>query len=152
MTRTRIALAVCAAVALSAAPVVTSSAAGLKFHAKLSGAQEVPSKGDPDGGATVTLSANGDKGLCYDIRPTKLETPQMAHIHSGRKGKPGAILLDLFTKAKAPKNGRITGCAKITAKQLEQITAKPGSFYVNLHTKKYPSGAVRGQISSTTNP
>ena len=149
MTRIRIAAAVCAAIAVTVALAATSSAAGTKFYATLSGAQEVPSKGDPDGSATVTLTVSGDKGLCYVIRPKKLETAQMAHIHTGRKGKAGGILVNLFTSAKAARDGKISGCAKITAEQLKTITTKPSGFYVNVHTKKYPSGAARGQLTTT---
>jgi hypothetical protein len=148
MTRTRIAIAACAAIVLTAALAVSSSAATQHFYATLSGAQEVPPEGDPDGSATVTFTVSRTRGLCYVIRPKKLETPQAAHIHRGRKGKAGAILLNLFTKPRTPKNGMISGCAKITSAQLEQISARPSSFYVNLHTKKSPSGAARGQLST----
>lgn len=149
MTRTRIALATGSAIIAAAAMAVPSSAATQRFYATLGGAQEVPSKGDSDGTASVTLTVSGDKGICYVIRPRKLETPQAAHIHTGRKGKAGGILLDLFTKAKAPRDGRISGCARITAAQLEQLVARPSGFYVNLHTKKFPGGAVRGQLTKT---
>jgi len=147
MTRSAIAIAICAAIAAPTALAATSSATGTTFHATISGAQEVPAKGDPDGTASVTLTVSGDRGLCYVIRPKKLETPQAAHIHTGRKGKAGAILVNLFTTARAPKSGRIAGCVTITASQLERITARPSGFYVNLHTKKYPSGAARGQLT-----
>jgi len=150
MTRIRIAVcAACAVIAAAGALAVISSAAGPRFYATLAGAREVPSKGDPNGSAKVILTVSGDKGICYDIRPKKLETPQMAHIHTGRKGKAGAILVDLFTKPRRPVNGRIAGCAKITAAQLRKISAKPSGFYVNVHTKTYPGGAARGQLSTT---
>jgi hypothetical protein len=148
MTRLRIALAICTASIVAAAVAIPSQAATKRFYATLSGTQEVPSKGDPDGSASVTLRISGDKGICYVIRPRKLETPKMAHIHTGRKGKAGGILVDLFTTSKRPMNGRIAGCAKITAAQIQQISTKPSGFYVNLHTTKYPSGAVRGQLST----
>jgi len=147
MTRTRIVIAIGAAIAVTTALAATSSAAGTRFYATISGSREVPSKGDPNGTAAVTLTVSGDKGLCYLIRPKKLETPQAAHIHTGRKGKAGGILLNLFTSAKAPKDGKISGCVKLTAAQLEKITAKPSGFYVNVHTKKFPSGAARGQLT-----
>ena len=148
MTRTRIAIAACAAIVLTATLAVSSPAATQHFYATLSGAQEVPAEGDPDGSATVTFTVSPTKGLCYVFRLRKLETPQAAHIHRGKKGKAGAILLNLFTRARTPKDGKISGCAKITASQLGQIAAKPSSFYVNLHTKKSPSGAARGQLTT----
>jgi hypothetical protein len=148
MPRSRIALATCVTISVTAALAVPSSASAPKrFYATISGAKEVPAKGDPDGTAKVTLTF-GDK-LCYDIRPRKLETPQAAHIHSGKAGKAGGIAVNLFTKPKAAKNGKITGCTTYTASQLEKIVAKPGSFYVNLHSKTYPSGSARGQLTKT---
>ena len=148
MTRPRIALATCITIGAAAALAIPSSAAAPKrFYATINGAQEVPAKGDPNGTGKVTLTF-GDK-LCYDIRPSKIETPQAGHIHSGVRGKAGGILIDLFTRPKAPRNGRITGCTSFTASQLSKISAKPGSFYVNLHTKTYPSGSVRGQLTKT---
>lgn len=151
MTRPRIAITIGAAFVAATAMAIPSSAAPKRFYATLSGAQEVPSKGDPDGTASVTLTISGDKGICYVIRPRKLETPQAAHIHTGRKGKAGGILVGLFTSAKAPVDGRIAGCAKISDARVEQLAARPSGFYVNLHTKKYPSGSVRGQLT-TKNP
>ncbi len=150
MTRPRIALATCTVivVVVAAAALAVPSAGATRLYATLSGAQEVPSRGDPDGSARVTLTFSGDKGVCYVIRPRKLETPQAAHIHSGRKGMAGGILVDLFTKARAPIDGKIAGCAKISAAQVERLVASPGRFYVNVHTKKYPGGAVRGQLTT----
>ena len=147
MTRLRIALAVCSATVLTAVAAVPSQGATKRFYATLGGAQEVPSKGDADGSASVTLTLSGDKGICYVIRPRRLETPKMAHIHAGRKGKAG-ILVALFTTSKRAVNGRIAGCARITPAQVAKIRARPSGFYVNVHTAKYPSGAARGQLST----
>lgn len=149
MTRPRIAIAIAAAITAAAATAVPSSAATQRFYATLTGAQEVPSKGDADGSASVTLTISGDKGICYVIRPRRLETPQAAHIHTGRKGKAGGVLVGLFTKARKPVDGRIAGCARITDAQVEQLAARPSGFYVNVHTKKYPGGSVRGQLTTT---
>lgn len=148
MTRPRIAITFGTAIMAAAGIAIPSSAATQRFYATLSGAQEVPSKGDPDGTASVTLTISGDKGICYVIRPRKLETPQAAHIHTGKKGKAGGILVDLFTKAKAPPDGRIAGCARISDAQVEKLAARPSGFYINLHTKKYPGGSVRGQLTT----
>lgn len=148
MTRIRAAIAACVAIIVTASLAVASSAATNRFYASPTGAQEVPSKGDPDGSARATLTVSGGRRLCYDIRPKKLETAQQAHIHKGQKGKAGAIFVDLFTTPKPARNGKITGCAKITAVQLASLRATPSGFYLNVHTKRYPSGAVRGQLST----
>ena len=73
----------------------------------------------------------------------------MAHIHKGAKGKSGAVYVTLFAKATPLKSGKVSGCVTPTAAQLKAIAAKPGAYYANVHTKKYPAGAMRGQLKKS---
>jgi hypothetical protein len=146
MSRTRIAVSLCIATLSTVALVAVSSAAtSTKYSASLSGAQEVPANSSKATG-TATITVTG-KRLCYVITSKNLrEVPQAAHIHSARKGRSGAVYVTLFAKATPLKNGKVTGCVTTTATKLKAIAAKPSAFYPNLHTKKYPSGALRGQL------
>ena len=45
----------------------------------------------------------------------------------------------------APKSP-IHGSAKLTAEQEKQLTA--GLYYVNVHSKNNPGGAIRGQLEA----
>ena len=38
------------------------------------------------------------------------------------------------------------GCTKASSKLITAIEEKPGSYYVNIHTKKYAGGAIRGPL------
>jgi Cu/Zn superoxide dismutase len=146
MSRTRIASGLCVATLSTAALVgVSSAATSTKYTASMSGAQEVPANtSKATGKATITVTA---KKLCYVIAAKNLDgEPQMAHIHSGKKGKAGAVYVTLFAKATPLKKGKVTGCVTAKTAQLKAISAKPSSFYVNVHTKKYASGALRGQL------
>ena len=149
MQRPRIVIGLCVASLSTAALVAASSAAtSTKYTAAMRGAQEVPANGSKATG-TATITVTG-KRLCYVITSKNLgEVPQMAHIHKGNKGKSGAVYVTLFAKATPLKKGKLSGCVTPTAAQLKAIAAKPGAYYANVHTKKYPAGAMRGQLKKS---
>lgn len=147
MHRTRSVVAVTSALAVAAVLATPSTAADPKRYAKLSGSQEVPRKGDPNGSARVTLRFSGGR-ICYDIRPRSIETPVAGHIHSGGKGTAGPVVVALFGSAREPVGGKITGCARDVPTAIRRtILSRPSGFYVNLHTETYPDGSVRGQLA-----
>ena len=63
-----------------------------------------------------------------------------AHIHKGKPGTAGPVLVPLCGPCKSGQ----TGTASISAATLAAI--KTGAAYVNVHTAKNPGGEVRGQI------
>lgn len=131
-----------AALALSAAaPAVASTGDGL--FANLSGAQEVPGPGDPDatGAAIVTLHAREGR-VCATISLAQVGTPVMAHIHEGRIGVAGPVLIDLTPAVTG--GARCTGGVSPTL--IGKIQRHPARYYVNVHTTAYPAGALRGQL------
>jgi hypothetical protein len=146
MSRSRMALGLCVAtVSATALAGVSSAATSTKYTASMSGAQEVPAN-DSKATGTATITATGKK-LCYVITAKKLDgAPQAAHIHSGKKGKAGAVYVTLFAKATPLNYGRVKGCVTAKPAQIKAIAATPSSYYVNVHTKKYASGALRGQL------
>lgn len=133
-------------------------AAEKSFHAKLTGNDEVPSvKTKANGDIRFKLSRNG-KELSYKLHVKNIENPTAAHIHSGKKGKNGPPVVNLFTGPK--KEGKFSGVLSegtITAKDLvgdlmgkslEELVQriKSGDAYVNVHTDANPNGEIRGQI------
>jgi Cu/Zn superoxide dismutase len=151
MRRSRVLIVAPAAVIATTALATASPAAPTTtdLSASLSGSQEVPTKGNPAASGKAEITISSTKGLCYSITLKKLSgTPQAAHIHRGKKGKAGPVYVALFAKPKTPKYGKISGCASATKSKQSAIKAKPGDFYVNVHTKKYPDGEVRGQLSA----
>jgi len=146
--RPRIALGLACAVLLAAALAAPASAA-VRFSASLSGPRVVPGTGDPDGTASVSFTISAASRLCYVIRPRKLGSLRSAHIHNGSAGVRGSTFITLFSKPKATKNGRVTGCASITARKLELLAARSDAFYVDVHTTSFKAGAARGQLRTT---
>jgi hypothetical protein len=110
-----------------------------RFTASLRGAFEVP-KGAPKGSGAVNLSIAGAQ-VCWKF--TKLigiDTPVAAHIHKGMKGSSGPVVVPLDAKFEA------NGCIFPSPTTVKAIEANPKGFYVNVHTKRYPNGAIRGQL------
>ena len=62
-----------------------------------------------------------------------------AHIHSGRRGVPGPVIVPLCAPCKTGVRGRTT----VSASVLSDLES--GNAYVNVHTRKNPAGEIRGQ-------
>ncbi len=111
--------------------------------ATLTGREEVPGPGDADGAGTVTLTLDADKGqVCYEIGLTNVEDPTVAHVHQGAASASGGPVLPLSDDV----SGAPAGCVKADAKLTGQLSAMPADYYVNVHSKANPDGAVRGQL------
>ncbi len=108
------------------------------LHATLSGKGEIP-KGDPDGRGTAEVKIAGAK-VCWEIKASKIGSPNAAHLHKGGPGKAGPVVVP-FGKTYKSK-----GCATTTAAIAAAIKRNPPAYYVNVHNAKYPAGAVRGQL------
>jgi hypothetical protein len=118
-----------------------AAAATTTLHATLSGNAEVPKAGNGSGSARITLDATKGR-ICYTITLKGVGTAMAGHIHKGAKTVAGPIVVPLFTKPTTHPNGCVT--AKSTV--IKAIQSHPSSYYVNVHTAKYPAGAARGQL------
>ena len=120
-----------------------AAANGTTFHVALSSSAEVPASiaSTSSGTADVTI---GDTKVCWDFALNGVDNPNAAHIHQGGAKVSGPVLIPLGTTFKP------AGCTSATSTTTSAILADPGAFYVNVHTAKYPDGAVRGQLASVT--
>jgi hypothetical protein len=128
--------------AVLAALTSASAAMSPVVSAKLSGKNEAPAKGDPDGTGLVILHLNAKKGTaCWEFKGVRrIGSPRAAHIHKGRKGKAGPVVVPLGGAYKAK------GCQKASKRTVEAIESRPNDYYVNIHNARYPNGALRGQL------
>ncbi len=98
--------------------------------------------------------------MTYRIRVANINGVTMAHIHSGKTGKNGPIVVTLFKSATStgPINGLLSQ-GTITSTNLEgPLKGKTisdlvklindGKAYANVHTQQNPKGEIRGQIST----
>jgi hypothetical protein len=120
-----------------------SSQGGKPLHADLSGANEVPVLGDPNGSGFAVVRVNPGQGtVCYDISVSNIDPVSAAHIHIGGAGVPGAVVVPL-----PPLGGQITGCTSGVDRDLAKAIMKsPEAYYVNVHNSAFPGGAARGQL------
>ena len=131
-----ISLAMLAALSLT----VSAWAAERTFTVTMTGKAESP-KGDSNGRGTAKIKIEASKGeLCYRLTWSNIGTPVAAHIHKGKKGTAGPVVIPLFAKAKH------TGCVKASKSLLSKIVKSPASYYVNVHTQQFPGGAIRAQL------
>ena len=117
-----------------------------RLRATLSGGEEVPAPGDPDGGGTATVNLDvTERDVCYEVAVQRIDRPVGMHIHEGERGEAGGIVVALTTPSGT--DTTTTGCAEADAALISRMAATPGDFYVNVHTDAYSQGAARGQLS-----
>ena len=96
------------------------------------------------GQGNITVVVDPTKGTaCYIMNVTGLEGITVAHIHAGAAGENGRPVLDLET----PEDGTSGGCVPVTAELAEALLSNPAGYYVNIHTRAFPTGAIRGQLA-----
>jgi hypothetical protein len=120
---------------------------GRVLTAKLTGAEEVPGPGDPDGSGRAEVVLKKDE-VCFMLEWDKIDPPNMAHIHAGPKGVAGPIVVGFFMEEN-PLPASITlvgGCVEAPSDVIRDIRDHPDQFYVNIHNLEFPAGAIRGQL------
>ncbi len=125
-------------------------AADTTFFVILNGGNEVSATGQANaghqtayGGATVVFRNN--QRMCYAIVVWQMDAPTAAHIHRGKAGVNGGIVVPL-----SPPNGgnpgHVSDCVAVDSAIGSAIRNAPAEFYINVHSKTFPGGAVRGQL------
>jgi len=162
-------ITVAALIATTLIVAIVASASGMtnsvfaqgakKFTANLSGNEEVPSV-DTKASGTAEFNVSSDgKTVSYKVDVKDINKVTMAHIHQGKKGENGPVVVTLFKSAtpSGPMNGELAK-GDATANKLEgplkgkQISdlvkiMEDGNAYTNVHTEQNPKGEIRGQIS-----
>jgi hypothetical protein len=113
------------------------------YTVKLTGPAEVP-PGAPKGTGTAVIRILGKSNqVCWSFRKLSGVSPPLlyAHIHKGAAGTSGNIVVPL-----PGASYKASGCVSASGTLLKAIEANPHGYYVNIHSKQYPSGAVRAQL------
>lgn len=134
------------AIALLLALVVAApvTAGGRPLSTTLTGAQERPGPGDPDGIGSAELRLNHGQGtICYTLTASGIAAPVAAHIHAAPAGVPGPVVVPLVP----PSGGASSACTPVDPELIKAIIQHPEEYYVNVHTADFPAGAIRGQLS-----
>jgi hypothetical protein len=126
----------------------TASSDTYAFKATLNAGQEVPHPKAPAGAAGTFTAKSTESGSTTTFRWTLkfhgLSGKAMAaHVHLGKKGKAGAVLVPLCGPCKNGQTGTVT------IKGTVEESLEKGLTYVNVHTAKNAAGEIRGQIKLT---
>lgn len=128
-------------VALAAVATAAGSAAVAgkdSLHASLSGKAETP-RGDANGRGPAEVKIAGRR-VCWELNVSGVGKPTAAHVHKGRPGKAGPVVIPLGATYEAK------GCTTTSATIARALQLNPSAYYVNVHNAKYPAGALRGQL------
>jgi hypothetical protein len=118
---TLLAALVLALVLIAAVPVVASEARAT-LEATLTGEKEVPGPGE--------------------LEVKRIKPANAAHIHVGGPNVAGPVVVTL----KPPTDGSSEGCTPISKQLSKNLREHPSHYYVNVHNRPYPDGAIRGQL------
>ena len=108
-------------------------------------AVELKGTTEPNATGTAVVRIRQDDGiLCYRLHVANVTLPTVAaHIHRGGPSVNGPVVVP-FTAPGA--NGDSSGCADVQAALINEIVGNPAGFYVNVHTREHPGGAIRAQL------
>jgi hypothetical protein len=113
------------------------------FYADLSAAEQAETTESPGVGRADFLLDRDTVRLSWTVTYSKLTSAATgAHIHGPQRvGTNAGIQIDLAPNGLAPP---LKGSAVLTDAQLEYLLS--GRMYVNIHSRQYPKGELRGQI------
>jgi hypothetical protein len=130
-----------------------SSKDSFTLTANLKARFDVPKpKGVPAGASgvftgTAVEGSNDQAKLTWKLTFSHLTgRATAAHIHVGKPGKAGGVLVPLCGPCRSGQRGTAT----LTHAQLQTI--RSGGTYVNVHTAKNAAGEIRGQLKSSGSP
>lgn len=130
------------------------------FQASLSPANEVPARPTAAVGmAGITFDGTNVR---YSIEVDDIDSAIQAHIHSGAAGVNGPVRVFLFPPPPAAGASTIPystterrilsegffNASDVTGVTFAQLLdeMRAGTAYVNVHTRAYPGGEIRGQV------
>lgn len=112
----------------------------VKYEATINSSNTQPKATSSAQGSAVLEYNKTTKVLTYSVTFTGL-TPTAAHIHKAQPWwETGPVVVPFTNFSTSP----ITGSATLT-QDLEDLL-RFGNLYINIHTKEYPQGEIRGQI------
>ena len=111
----------------------------VRFTASLKGPAEVPPTNSPGTAKAEIAFDTSSRTVKWVLAFRNLSGhPTAAHFHGpATQGENADPVLDIRTKLKR-------GIAHLTTEQAADLMA--GKWYINIHTEKFPSGEIRGQV------
>ena len=134
------------------------------FAAKLFGDMEVPPVVTSATGLAEFRPMLNEGVISYSLNVSDIDKVTAAHIHQGKEGENGPIVVTLIRFKTLTPSGPVDGIlaqgnitsadleGPLAGKQISDLLSSMHSMevYVNVHTTQYPDGEIRGQISNST--
>ncbi len=108
-------------------------------------AKAPPGPGDPNGHGQAVIKVYKAR-VCYTLRVSGIAPATLAHIHKGRAGVAGPVVVPTDGSSFKPPRPTSSGCEAIPLALSKKLRQNPSQYYVNVHNKPYPDGAIRGQL------
>jgi hypothetical protein len=135
-------LAMLAAVVLA---LPATGAGGTLATLSTSLAKAPPGPGDPNGHGHAHIYVYKAR-VCYTLAVRGIKPATLAHIHRGGKGVSGPVVVPTDGSSFHPPRPTSSGCEAIPRALSKKLSQNPSKYYVNVHNKPYPDGAIRGQL------
>lgn len=127
----------------STPPGAKASRPSVKYVVTMTGRAETPAGAANGAGVAIIALHDRVNEVCWRFSHLHgFFSATYAHIHQGARGKSGSIVIPLST---APKLHH-AGCVNASATLIAAIARHPSAYYVNVHSVRYPQGAVRAQL------
>jgi Na+-translocating ferredoxin:NAD+ oxidoreductase RnfG subunit len=135
-----------------------------RFITELTGFEEVPPVNDTSAIGVAEFKL-GQDNIMYTVNVTDIENVTAAHIHKGKIGENGDIVVTLCKTGTCSSDGAMNGALSVgetfnatnlegpmAGKQIEDLAnnMSNGGTYINVHTLQHPNGEIRGQITGGT--
>jgi CHRD domain len=112
-----------------------------RYRAVLAASWVIPKPGPAGGRGVARLVVDGRR-LCWRITVRGIDKPVAAHLHSGGVVANGPVLVALGKRYKP------VGCTTMAVDAAAFLAgcATCGGVYVDVHTRMFPRGAIRGTL------
>ncbi|WP_231184346.1 CHRD domain-containing protein [Haladaptatus sp. DYF46] len=117
----------------------------------------------------VAMFTRAGENVRFVLLVSKLENVTEAHIHRGAEGESGPPVVWLYPSTTATEGRQFSGqfdgvlasgtfgandlVGPLQGQSLSELASaiQAGEAYVNVHTKQYPEGEIRGQLTPVSN-
>jgi hypothetical protein len=125
------------------------------LDATLTGEQEVPGPGDPNGSGDAHVNVISNK-VCYALLVEDIRRPTAAHIHEGRRGEAGPVVVELNTPTRVADAVYFSeGCERISRELSRYLRMNPTHYLTSMSTttltpkgNKGPAARLAAQVAA----
>jgi hypothetical protein len=124
-----------------------------ELFAVMVGGNQIPiGSGSVNGRGSASVMSAGNGKLCFAALVVNIDHPVEFHIHTGVAGQNGPDIIQFVFPGgpiQFPPGNPTTasGCISgVPTATIKSILQSPRKFYINVHTKQFPEGAIRGQL------